>query len=102
MSNEKKESLALAMAQIEKQFGKGAVMRLGKNEAMQVDAIPTGSLTLDVALGIGGLPRGRIIEISSLCKKKGQAEMDYLYELDPSDMNKVVNLLLEAGNGGEM
>ena len=45
---------------------------------------------------------GRIIEISSLCKRKGQAEMDYLYELDPSDMNKVVNLLLEAGNGGEM
>jgi hypothetical protein len=45
---------------------------------------------------------GRIIEISSLCKKKGQAEMDYLYELDPSDMNKVVNLLLGAGNGGEM
>ena len=45
---------------------------------------------------------GRIIEISSLCKKKGQVEMDYLYELDPSDMNKVVNLLLGAGNGGEM
>ena len=52
-----------ALAQIEKQFGKGAVMRLGQNEAMHVEAIPTGSLSLDLALGIGGLPRGRIVEI---------------------------------------
>ena len=63
MAFDKNKALETALSQIEKQFGKGAVMRLGKNEAMQVDAIPTGSLSLDVALGIGGLPRGRIIEI---------------------------------------
>ena len=59
----KKDALATALAQIEKQFGKGAVMKLGDNTAMQVDAISTGSLGLDLALGIGGLPRGRIIEV---------------------------------------
>lgn len=63
MAFDKNKALETALSQIEKQFGKGAVMRLGKNEAMQVDVIPTGSLSLDVALGIGGLPRGRIIEI---------------------------------------
>lgn len=60
---DKKTALETALAQIEKQFGKGAVMRLGQNEAMHVEAIPTGSLSLDLALGIGGLPRGRIVEI---------------------------------------
>ena len=59
----KREALEAAMAQIEKQFGKGAVMRLGENVAMQVESIPTGSLSLDLALGVGGLPRGRIVEI---------------------------------------
>ena len=63
MAVDKEKALETALAQIEKQFGKGAVMRLGQNEAMQVDVIPTGSLSLDLALGIGGLPRGRIIEI---------------------------------------
>ena len=62
-AEEKKTALETALAQIEKQFGKGAVMRLGQNQAMQVEAISTGSLGLDLALGIGGLPRGRIIEI---------------------------------------
>ncbi|MBQ3391028.1 MAG: recombinase RecA [Clostridia bacterium] len=61
--SDKKEALKNALAQIEKQFGKGAVMKLGENVAMNVGAIPTGSLALDVALGIGGIPRGRIIEI---------------------------------------
>ena len=56
----KKDALATALAQIEKQFGKGAVMKLGDNTAMQVDAISTGSLGLDMALGVGGVPRGRI------------------------------------------
>jgi recombination protein RecA len=51
------------MGQIEKQFGKGAVMRMGENLNMQIEAIPTGALSLDIALGIGGLPRGRIVEI---------------------------------------
>ncbi|MCI1966011.1 MAG: recombinase RecA [Oscillospiraceae bacterium] len=60
---DKKKALETALAQIEKQYGKGAVMRLGQNEAMHVEAIPTGSLGLDLALGIGGLPRGRIIEV---------------------------------------
>ncbi len=59
----KKEALETALAQIEKQFGKGAVMKLGANVAMQVDAISTGSLGLDLALGVGGMPRGRVIEI---------------------------------------
>ena len=63
MAIDKQKALDTALAQIEKQFGKGAVMRLGQNEAMQVDVIPTGSLSLDLALGIGGLPRGRIVEI---------------------------------------
>ncbi len=63
MSDEKKEALALAMAQIEKQFGKGSVMRLGENAHYNVESIPTGALSLDIALGIGGVPKGRIIEI---------------------------------------
>src|ERR1700758_2172693 len=53
----------MAMGQIEKQFGKGAIMRMGENLNMQIEAIPTGALSLDLALGIGGLPRGRIVEI---------------------------------------
>ena len=59
----KKDALATALAQIEKQFGKGAVMKLGDNAAMQVDSISTGSLGLDMALGVGGVPRGRIVEV---------------------------------------
>ena len=60
---EKKKALEAALSQIEKQFGKGSVMKLGEFTAMNVEAIPTGSLSLDVALGIGGIPRGRIIEV---------------------------------------
>lgn len=60
---EKKKALAGAIAQIEKNFGKGAVIKLGANQTMQVDAIPTGSMGLDMALGIGGVPRGRIVEL---------------------------------------
>ena len=63
MALEKEKALQTALTQIEKQFGKGAVMRLGENKHMNVDHISTGSLTLDIALGIGGLPRGRIVEI---------------------------------------
>ena len=62
-AGDKKSALETALAQIEKQFGKGAVMKLGQNVTMQVDAISTGSISLDMALGIGGLPRGRIVEI---------------------------------------
>lgn len=63
MALDKNKALETALGQIEKQFGKGAVMRLGQNEAMNVGKVSTGSLSLDIALGIGGLPRGRIIEI---------------------------------------
>ena len=62
-NNERRKALDAALGQIEKQFGKGSVMRLGNYKAMEVDAISTGALSLDIALGIGGLPRGRIIEI---------------------------------------
>ncbi len=62
-SSEKEKALQTALAQIEKQFGKGAVMKLGQNSSLNVEAIPTGSVSLDIALGIGGVPRGRIIEI---------------------------------------
>jgi recombination protein RecA len=61
--NEREKALDMALSQIEKHFGKGSIMRLGDNTAVGVDAIPTGALGLDIALGIGGLPRGRIIEI---------------------------------------
>ena len=60
---EKRKALESAIGVIEKQFGAGAIMRLGQNKAMDVEAIPTGSMTLDLALGIGGIPRGRIVEI---------------------------------------
>ena len=62
-NTEKKKALEMAMSQIEKQFGKGSVMKLGEFKAMEVEAIPTGALSLDIALGIGGVPRGRIIEV---------------------------------------
>lgn len=60
---DKKKALETALAQIEKAYGKGSVMRLGENTAMNVEAISTGSIALDLALGIGGVPRGRIVEI---------------------------------------
>ena len=63
IANEKKSALETAIQQIERNFGKGAVMRLGDRPELSVDAIPTGSLALDAALGIGGVPKGRIIEI---------------------------------------
>ena len=62
-NSEKKKALESALGQIEKQFGKGSVMKLGDFTAMNVESIPTGALSLDVALGIGGIPKGRIIEI---------------------------------------
>jgi recombination protein RecA len=60
---EKEKALELAIAQIEKQFGKGSIMRLGENAKLSIEAIPTGALPLDIATGIGGVPKGRIIEI---------------------------------------
>jgi len=63
MDDNKRKALTAALGQIEKQFGKGAVMRMGDRAVEAIEAIPTGSLMLDIALGIGGLPRGRVVEI---------------------------------------
>ena len=64
LNEEKQKALEAALGQIEKQYGKGSIMKLGEQEAnMQVEAIPTGSLSLDIALGVGGVPKGRIVEI---------------------------------------
>ena len=61
--NDKRAALETAIARIERECGKGTIMRLGENAAMNVSAVSTGSLTLDLALGIGGVPKGRVIEI---------------------------------------
>ena len=60
---DKDKMLDQVLADIEKQFGKGAIMRLGSNDSMEIDVSSTGSISLDVALGVGGYPKGRIIEI---------------------------------------
>src|SRR5579862_1918209 len=62
-SAERERALDLALGQIERAFGKGAVMRLGQNDREAIEVIPTGAISLDLALGVGGLPRGRITEI---------------------------------------
>jgi len=62
-AEDKQKALAKVLGDLEKAHGKGTIMRLGENIAMNIDHIPTGSLGLDIALGIGGLPKGRIIEI---------------------------------------
>ena len=99
-TDERGRALKLAIEKIEKDFGKGAIMRLGDKTTVNVDAIPTGALALDVALGIGGIPRGRIIEIYgpessgkttlaqhivAECQKKGgiAAFVDAEHALDP-------------------
>jgi recombination protein RecA len=63
MTEERDKALGVALGQIEKQFGKGSIMRMGETAHMAIEALPTGALSLDLALGIGGLPRGRIVEI---------------------------------------
>jgi len=62
-SNDREKALDAALSQIERQFGKGSVMKMGSEERAAIEVIPTGSVSLDIALGIGGLPRGRIVEI---------------------------------------
>lgn len=122
MAVDKNKALETALTQIEKQFGKGAVMRLGENKHMAVDHIPTGSLSLDIALGIGGLPRGRIVEIygpessgkttlSLHCIAEGQknggnvAFIDVEHALDPNYASKlgvdVDSLLVSQPDTGE-
>jgi recombination protein RecA len=63
MSNNRDKALEMALAQIDKQFGKGAIMKMGERTNMAIEVIPTGALSLDLALGVGGLPRGRVVEI---------------------------------------
>lgn len=120
--DEKKKALESAIAQIEKNFGKGAIIKLGANQTMKVDAIPTGSMGLDLALGIGGVPRGRIVElygpessgkttvalhiIAEAQKQGGEvAFVDVEHALDPKYAAAVGvdvdNLLVSQSNSGE-
>ena len=122
MDENKKKALAAALGQIEKQFGAGTVMRMGDNTALTTDVYSTGSLGLDVALGIGGLPRGRVVEIYgpessgkttltlhavAECQKTGgtAAFIDAEHALDPIYAEKlgvdVENLLLSQPDTGE-
>ncbi|AXI82566.1 recombinase RecA [Xylella taiwanensis] len=122
MDENKKRALSVALSQIEKQFGKGSVMRMGDRVIEAVEAIPTGSLMLDLALGIGGLPKGRVVEIYgpessgkttltlqaiAQCQKKGgtAAFIDAEHALDPIYAAKlgvnVDDLLLSQPDTGE-
>ncbi|MCL6548417.1 MAG: recombinase RecA [Alicyclobacillus sp.] len=120
--SDRRAALEMALRQIEKQFGKGSVMRLGEAAAMSVETIPSGSLALDIALGVGGLPRGRVIEIygpessgkttvalhsiAEVQKRGGQAAfIDAEHALDPLYASKLgVNideLLISQPDTGE-
>jgi recombination protein RecA len=122
VGDERQRALGLAFAQIEKQYGKGAIMRLGESQAVDIPVIPTGSLALDAALGVGGLPRGRVIEIfgpeasgkttlalhavASVQRSGGEAAfVDAEHALDPIDAyNLGVNtdeLLISQPDSGE-
>lgn len=119
---EKKKALAITLSKIEKDMGKGAIMRLGESTAMNVSAVSTGSITLDRALGIGGIPRGRIVEIfgpessgkttvalhvvAEVQKNGGEAAfIDAEHALDPSYAKKlgvdINNLLVSQPDSGE-
>jgi len=121
-SDEKQRALSLALSQIEKQYGKGAIMRLGESQTADIPVIPTGSLALDAALGVGGVPRGRIVEIygpeasgkttlalhviASAQRSGGEAAfVDAEHALDPSYARKLgVNLddlLISQPDSGE-
>jgi len=122
MDDNKRKALASALSQIEKQFGKGAVMRMGDKTDEAIDVVSTGSLGLDVALGVGGLPRGRVVEIYgpessgkttltlqviANCQKNGgtAAFVDAEHALDPSYAEKlgvnVDDLLVSQPDTGE-
>ena len=74
-ADERSKALKLAIEKIEKDFGKGSIMKLGDKVSVNVEAIPTGALALDVALGIGGVPRGRIIEIYALYLRRTRCKL---------------------------
>ena len=121
-NSEKRKALDVAMSQIEKQFGKGSVMKLGEFQSMNVEAISTGALNLDIALGIGGIPKGRIIEIfgpessgkttlalhavAEAQKQGGEAAfIDAEHALDPAYAKKIGvdidNLIVSQPDTGE-
>lgn len=122
MSDEKSKALGVAIAQIEKNYGKGSIMRMGENKKLAIEVIPTGSLGLDMALGVGGLPRGRVVEIYgpegggkttvslhviAEAQKKGgvAAFIDAEHALDPIYAKKIGvdinNLLISQPDYGE-
>ena len=122
VSEERSKALKMAIEKIEKDFGKGSIMKLGDKPAVNVEAIPTGSLALDIALGIGGVPRGRIIEvygpessgkttlaqhIVAECQKRGgiAAYVDAEHALDPEYARNlgvdIDNLLISQPDTGE-
>lgn len=122
MNNDKTKAIEAAMMQIEKQFGKGAIMKLGEQSTLDIEAIPTGCLDLDIALGIGGVPRGRIIEvygpessgkttvalhIAAEAQRKGGAAafIDAEHALDPQYAKKIgidiENLIVSQPDTGE-
>lgn len=122
MEKDKDKALELAIAQIEKQFGKGSIMKLGENAKLNIEAIPTGALPLDIATGIGGVPKGRIIEIYgpessgkttvalhivAESQKKGgiAAFIDAEHALDPSYAKKlgvsIEDLIISQPDTGE-
>lgn len=122
VSDERNKALKMAIEKIEKDFGKGSIMRLGDKPSVNVEAIPTGSLALDIALGIGGVPRGRIIEvygpessgkttlaqhIVAECQKRGgvAAYVDAEHALDPEYARNlgvdIDNLLISQPDTGE-
>lgn len=122
LSEEKQRTLNLAMAQIDKQYGKGSIMRLGETQALDIPVIPSGSLALDSALGVGGIPRGRVIEIygpeasgkttlalhvvASAQRRGGEAAfVDAEHALDPTYAHRLGvntdNLLIAQPDSGE-
>jgi recombination protein RecA len=122
MDDNKRRALTSALGQIEKQFGKGAVMRMGDRESVAIDTVSTGSLGLDIALGVGGLPRGRVVEVYgpessgkttltlqaiASCQKAGGTEafIDAEHALDPTYAEKlgvdVDDLLVSQPDTGE-
>jgi len=122
MTDEKNKALNIAIAQIEKNFGKGAIMKMGAAKKLEIETVPTGSLSVDMALGVGGLPRGRVIEIygpegggkttvslhaiAEVQKKGGIAAfIDAEHALDPVYARKlgvdVNNLLISQPDYGE-